>query len=127
MAEPERFAGWWDATPVTVRSIWVGGPYINLDCLLPYSQAKRALSFFILDCETVQDASDGRAVPTEYDAYVAHRADTGPTFSRRYYLSFDLRDFIANHPEANTLRVHINNDADAQRQVFSINIPRRAD
>lgn len=119
----ERFIDWWDTTPFTVRSLWAGGPYVNLDCMLPYGQAKRDLRFFIVE---VIDEATGEEMTdlVEYDAYIAQRADTGPTFERHYYLSFDLREFLAIHPAAATLRIHINNAADPARQTYTLALPR---
>lgn len=121
----ERFIAWWDTTPFTVRSLWAGGPYVNLDCMLPYDQAKRELRFFIVE-ETDPDTGEELTDLTEYEAYIAQRADIGPTFERHYYLSFDLREFLATHPAAATLRIHINNAADPTRQTYTVAIPRAA-
>lgn len=122
----DRFNAWWDATPLTVRSLWAAGPYINLDCLIPYGEAARDLRFFILE---VFDPDSGEELTDldSYDAFIAHRADTGPTFDRQYYISFDLRDFLDSHPRVSSLRVHVNDAAAASSPaIFVITIPRAA-
>lgn len=123
VAPIDRFIDWWDTTPFTVRSLWAAGPYVNLDCLVPYSSTSRELRFYI---EKVSDPDSEEEITdlTSYDAYIAQRADTGATFDRQYYISFDLREFIFTYPAADTLRVHINNAADPSRQLFTVIIPK---
>lgn len=88
-------------TPIDVVSLWRSGNFINLSGWVPYTGSRFGLLFVVdestLDANTVV----ARIV---YDVMGAT-----PTFERRVYASFDIRN-VWSRQSCHTLRVVVGND-----------------
>lgn len=111
-AEMADIAGW-DADCIAVESLWRAGSQVYMRLRLPYDDDPRTFAL-IVDKATIDSP-----VP---DAYLYHRrAESAPTFERRYYAAVQLRN-LWTHPDVTALRVHIAT-ADGER-VFTVANPR---
>ncbi len=86
----------WDESGIYLLSAWRSGSYINIRCKLPFSESPRVLAL----------------VPSSEDEgvfYLAHQVESGATFDRAYYISFDMSRYLSDHPSLDAIKIHVNN------------------
>lgn len=101
--------------PVFLQSVWLSESFLNLNVKLPYDDEARLLSL-VLDL----DSPD----PECPDLYLFHRRqDDGQSFMRRYYVSYDISQLLAE-PSVKAFTLHLDN-SNLPATAFNIQIPGR--
>lgn len=97
---PENDIEGWDATPVYLLSAWRSGNYLNIHARLPYDERPRAFTL------AVPDTQSGNTFP---DLYLVHALEADvTTFSRAYYISFDISELV-DDTLVDGFTLHVNN------------------
>lgn len=90
----------WDATPVYLLSAWRSGNYLNIQARLPYDERPRAFTL------AMPDTQSGNSYP---DLYLVHAMEADvTTFSRAYYISFDITELVGD-TQVDGFTLHVNN------------------
>lgn len=104
-----------NAEPVFLQSVWLSESFLNLNVKLPYDDEARLLSL-VLDL----DSPD----PECPDLYLFHRRqDDGQSFMRRYYVSYDISQLLAE-PSVKAFTLHLDN-SNLPATAFKIQISGR--
>ncbi|MBD5210895.1 MAG: hypothetical protein HDS77_06475 [Bacteroidales bacterium] len=90
----------WDRDPVYLLSAWQSGRYLNIHARLPYDENPRRFTLAMPAGQTDSSCPD---------IYLVHAlAEDVTTFSRAYYVSFDISALV-DDPAVTGFTLHLNN------------------